>query len=106
MINKINHLHKGSLLIVCKDKRSTIDDLFNRDGSVSIHYNNTQKLGTEMFKFVKDLRPEIGNDIFQFREEFYYPLRSTASLNVPLFQQSLMAQRLLDFLDQKSGNLF
>ena len=45
-----------------------------------------------MFKFVKDLRPEIGNDIFQFREEFYYPLRSTASLNVPLFQQSLMAQ--------------
>ena len=36
-----------------------------------------------MFRFVKGLSPKIIKEIFQFREECYYQLRSRASLDIP-----------------------
>ena len=38
-----------------------------------------------MFRFVKGLSPKIIKEIFQFREECYYQLRSRASLDIPRF---------------------
>ena len=38
-----------------------------------------------MFRLVKGLSPEIIKEIFQFREECYYQLRSRASLHTHVF---------------------
>ena len=48
--NKINSIHERALRTTYNDRKSTFDELFNKDNSVSIHYRNFQVLATEMFK--------------------------------------------------------
>ena len=48
--NKVDRLHKRSFQIVYSDKTSDFSELLEKDGSVSIHYQNIQQLATEMFK--------------------------------------------------------
>ena len=36
-----------------------------KDGSVSIHHQNLQKLAVEMFKVFEGLSPDIVNELFQ-----------------------------------------
>ena len=45
---KINRLHERCLWIVYNDKKSSFDELLVKDGSVSIHHQNMQKLAAEM----------------------------------------------------------
>ena len=45
---KINRLHERCLWIVYNDKKSSFDELLVKDGSVSIHHQNMQKLAVEM----------------------------------------------------------
>ena len=70
--NKIDRIHERSLRIVCSDKTSDFSELLERDGSVSIHYQNIRQLATEMFKVSKGLCPEIVKRLFQFRNEMPY----------------------------------
>ena len=48
--NKINRLHERLLRLICNDKRSSFEDLLERDNSVSVHHKNLQALAIEMFK--------------------------------------------------------
>ena len=57
--NTIDRLHEPCLRIVYSNKTLSFSELLEKDGSVSIHYQNIRQLGTEMFKELKDLRPEI-----------------------------------------------
>ena len=61
--------------IVYNDKISGFDELLVKDGSVSIHHQNLQKLAVEMFKVSRGLSPEILNESFRFREQITYELR-------------------------------
>ena len=45
-----------------------------KDGSVSIHHQNLQKLTVEMFKVSRIFIPKIVNELFQFREQIPYEL--------------------------------
>ena len=65
---KINRMHERCLRIVYNDKKSTFNELLVKDGSVSIHHLNLQKLAVEMFKVSRGLRPEIVNELLRFRE--------------------------------------
>ena len=65
---KINRQHERCLRIVCNDKKSNFNELLVKDGSVSIHHQNLQKVTVEMFKVSRRLGPEIVNESFQFRE--------------------------------------
>ena len=67
--NKVDRLHEQSLRIVYSDKRSDFSELIEKDGSVSIHYQNNRQLETEMFKVSKGLFPEIVKGLFQFSYE-------------------------------------
>ena len=49
--NKIDRLHERSLRIVYSDKTSGFCELLEKDGCVSIHYQNIRQLATEMFKY-------------------------------------------------------
>ena len=42
--NKINNIHKTALRIVHQDKKSNLQDLLQKDKSVSIHLKNLQYL--------------------------------------------------------------
>ena len=61
--------------IVYNDNISGFDELLVKDGSVSIHHQNLQKLAVEMFKVSRGLSPEILNELFRFREQITYKLR-------------------------------
>ena len=54
-----------------------------------------------MFKFVKGLIPEVMLEIFQFREEYHYKLRSKASLHIPLVSTVFNGRGSIRFLVPK-----
>ena len=69
--------------IVYNDNISGFDELLVKDGSVSIHHQNLQKLAVEMFKVSRGLSPEILNESFRFREQITYELRQRSRFQFP-----------------------
>ena len=61
---KINRLYERCLRIVYNDKKSNFNELLVKDGSVSTHQQNLQKLVVEIFKSSRGLSPEIVNELF------------------------------------------
>ena len=57
--HKINRLHKRCTRIIYSDKKSSFDEFLDKDESVSIHHQNIQKLGIEMFKVLNGENPQI-----------------------------------------------
>ena len=72
--NKIDR-YKISLRTVYSDKTSDFSELLEKDGSVSIHYQNIRQLVIEMLKVSKGLSPEIVKGLFQFRYDIPHSLR-------------------------------
>ena len=67
--NKIDRLHELYLQIVNSNKASDFIELLEKDGFVSIHYQNVRQLATEIFKVSKDLCPKTETKLFQLRNE-------------------------------------
>ena len=80
---KIDRLHERCLRIVYNDKKSSFNELQVKDGSVSVHHQNLQKLAVELFKVSGGLSPEIVNELFQFREQIPYQLRQRSQFQIP-----------------------
>ena len=60
MNNRINKIYEKALRLVYKDETNlSLNDLLNKDKSVSIHQINQQILATKMCKVRNDLGPEI-----------------------------------------------
>ena len=58
--NKINRLHERCLRLIYNDKRSSFEDLLEKDNSVSIHHKNLQALANEMFQVHTKTSPNLG----------------------------------------------
>ena len=80
--NKINRLHETCLRIIHSDKSSAFEELLEKDGSVTVHIRNIQKLAIEMFKVFKNLSPPIISDLFEVREK-NYNLRNRSYFLIP-----------------------
>ena len=78
--NKISNIHKRTLRIVYQDKKSNLQDLLQKDNSVSIHMKNVQYLATEMNKVKNCLSPEIMEEAFIFQQNENYNLKSGTHL--------------------------
>ena len=65
--HKINRLPEKCLGIIHNDKTSSYVELLSKDGSVSMHHNNLQKLVIEIYKIANGLCTEIMNEVFQFQ---------------------------------------
>ena len=57
--------------MVYQDNNLTFEELLRKDGSVTIHQRNKQKLATEMYKIIHDLSPSFMNSIFPFPDNPY-----------------------------------
>ena len=77
--NKTDRLHEQYLRIVYSDKKSNFAELFERDGPVSFHHQNTRFLAIEMLKFIS---PQIVKKIFQFTDAVSYQLRKQIDFQI------------------------
>ena len=68
--SKINWMHGQCLRIVYNDKKPDFDELLVKDGSVSIHHQNSQKLAVEMFKVSRGLSPKIADNYFNSESKY------------------------------------
>ena len=99
--NKIDRLHERSLQVVYSDKTSDFSELLEKDGSVSIHYQNIRQFATEMFKVSKGLCPEIVKGLFQFRNEMPHNLRQRSQFHIPLVRTVFSGTESIKFLGPK-----
>ena len=99
--NKINRLHERCLQIVYNDKKSNFNELLAKDGSVSIHHQNLQKLAVEMFKISRGLSHEIVKELFQLREQITYELRQRPQIQIPWVHSVFSGIESLKFLGPK-----
>ena len=66
--SKINKLQKRAFRLVYNDRQLTIEELLDKDKSLSIHHRNLQVLATEMFKLYSNVAPDIMNNVFEKNE--------------------------------------
>ena len=78
--NRINNIHHRALRIKYQDKKTSFQELLQKDKSVSVHMKNLQYLATEIFNVKSGLSPIIINEVFNFQENERYNLRSGAQL--------------------------
>ena len=103
--NKIDRLHERSLRIVYSDKTSDFSELLEKDGSVSIHYQNIRQLAIEMFKVSKGLCPEIVKGLFQFRNDIPYNLRHRSKFHIPPLRTAFSGTESIKYLGPKIWEL-
>ena len=101
--NKIDRLHERSLRIVYSDKTSDFSELLEKDGSVSIHYQNIRQLAIEMFKVSKGLCPEIVKGLFQFRNNI--PLNLRFQFHIPPVRTVFSGTESIKYLGPKIWEL-
>ena len=69
--HKINKVHESTLMIVYNYHFSSFEELLSKDKSVTVHQRNLQALATEMYKTLNGLCPDIMEDIFETKSNYY-----------------------------------
>ena len=57
--------------IVYNDHFSSFEELLSKDKSVTVHQRNLQMLATEMYKILNGLSPDIMQEIFGTKSNYY-----------------------------------
>ena len=69
--NKINRLHERALRIVYKNNNLNFQELLEKDGSLTIHHKNSQRLAIEMYKIENHLSPLPMQQLFTEKKRKY-----------------------------------
>ena len=94
-----------SLKIFFCDKTPDFSELLEKDGSVSIHYQNIRQLANEMFKVSKGLCLQIVKGLFQFRNEIPYNLRQRSQFHILPVRTVFNGTDSIKFLGNKIWDL-
>ena len=98
--NRINNLHYRALRLIYNDDPRSFIELLKKDGSVTIHHRNIQKLGIELYKTKNNLSPIMMKGIFPDRTYSGPNLRSQIDFEVP-HVNTVKGQETLRFLGPK-----
>ena len=74
--NRIDNIRLRALRIVYQDKKSSFEELLQKDNSVTVHMKNLQYLATKIFRVKSGLSPIIMNEVFDFQENESHNLGS------------------------------
>ena len=99
--NKINRLHERCLRLIYNDKRSSFEDLLEKDNSVSIHHKNLQALAIVVFKVHTKTSPEIIQEVFLVKEQGNYNLRKQTDFVIPQVKSVNCGLECIRFLGPK-----
>ena len=102
--NMINSLHEKSLRIIHYDKKSSFQELLEKDNAVSIHERNLKRLCIEMHKVVYGSAPEIFSNLFCIKDDPNYNLRSSDYFKVPKTKSVLNGDETISVLGPKIWN--
>ena len=80
---KINKIHERCFRLIYNDKKSSFENLLDKDKSVSIHHENLRSLTIEMYKVHRGISQEILNDLFPLRQADQYDLRNRSEFIIP-----------------------
>ena len=81
--HKTNILHEECLRTIYNDKRSSDEELVSKDGSISMHHKNLQKIIIEIYKVVNGLCPEVVNKVNQFQTQNHHNLTNNSNFRIP-----------------------
>ena len=95
--NKISRLHERVLRIVYNDFKSSFKNLLEKDGAVSIHVKNLQKLAREMFKISKNVSVPLMSELFH-QTVNHYDLRNEREFSIPDVNSVFHGQRGIAYL--------
>ena len=100
--HKINKLHERALRIVYNDHFSSFEELLSKNKSVTVHQRNLQIRPTEMYKILNGLSPDIMQDIFEAKSNYYNtrnaPVRNIKTVRYELQTISYIAPKIWDLL--------
>ena len=96
--NRINDLHYRALRLIYKENCMTYNELLQKDGSVTIHQRNIQKVGIELYKVKHNLSPIIMHKIFPDRNYNGPELRSQTDFEIPHINSVNNGQGTLRFI--------
>ena len=99
--NKIKHLHEQSLRLICSDKKSSYENLLEKDKVACIHHKNNEVLAIEMFQVKHKLCPEIADDIFMERTNSQYHLRNCLDFITPQVHSAFHGTESISYLEPK-----
>ena len=95
--NKINRLQERVLRIVYNDFKSSFKNLLEKDGTVSIHVKNLQKLSTEMFKISKNFSVPPMSELFYYKVN-HCDLRNPYEFSIPNVNSVFHGQASIKYL--------
>ena len=98
--NRINTLHYRALRLIYSEDLLSFSELLRKDGSVTIHHRNIQKVGIEVYKAKNNLSPIIMKEIFSDRNYNGPNLRSQTDYELP-HVNTVKGQLTLRFLGAK-----
>jgi len=81
--SKINEIQKRTLRCIFKRPTAELDELLREFNLKSIHTRNLQSLLLFIYRFIKGLCPDISKDLFEYKHEVNYSLRSNNCLALP-----------------------
>ena len=73
--NKTNHIHERAFRTVYYDYNSSSYELLDKIYTFTIHQENVQNLGIEIYKYLLGLSPAILNEVFKVNETIPYDLK-------------------------------
>ena len=106
--HKIGKLHERALRIVYNDHFSSFEELLSKDKSVTVHQRNLQTLATEMYKILNGFSPDIMQDIFEIKRNYYntrnvpaFSSRNIKTVRYGLQTISYMAPKIWDLVPKE-----
>ena len=102
--HKINKLHERALRIVYNDHFASFEERLSKVKSVTVHQRNLQILATEMYKILNGLFPDIMQDIFETKSN-YYNTRNTSTFTSRNIKTVRYGLQTISYMAPKIWNL-